>query len=83
MMQEIHIMGESIKFMVLGMMVVYVFLIVLIQLMKLQAKIIGKYFPEKVIVAPVKQQPVVQSDDDAKRTAAIIAAIAEFKKSKS
>ncbi len=80
-MQEIHIVGESIKFMILGMIVVYIFLVVLIQLMKLQAKIIAKYFPEKVIVSPPKQQPAVQSDDDAARTAAIIAAIADYKKS--
>jgi len=86
-MQEVHIMGESLKFMVLGMAVVYAFLLVLIELMKLQAKIIAKYFPEKVILSQtptpkvVPHEEVLQHDDESMKTAAIIAAIAEFKKS--
>jgi len=75
---EYSLVGEGLKFMVLGMLIVFVFLVVLVQVMKLQAKIINKYFPEKEPVAPTPN--VVDSDEDARRTAAIIAAVTEFRK---
>jgi oxaloacetate decarboxylase gamma subunit len=79
---EINLVSESLKFMVLGMIVVFIFLAVLVELMKLQAKLIAKYFPEKE--PEVKAQaPRASSTDEASRTAAIIAAITEFKKNKS
>jgi oxaloacetate decarboxylase gamma subunit len=74
---EVGLVGESLKFMLLGMSVVFLFLFTLVQAIKLQAKIIGKYFPEKEAVAA---PPAV---DDSAKTAAIIAAITEFKKNKS
>ena len=76
---EINLVSEALKFMVLGMLIVFVFLLVLVEVMKLQAKIINKYFPEKKPAAPV---PSAQdnSDEDARRTAAIIAAVTEFRK---
>lgn len=76
---EINLVGEALKFMVLGMLIVFVFLLVLVEVMKLQAKIINKYFPEKQPAAPT---PGAQdnSDEEARRTAAIIAAVAEFRK---
>ena len=40
---EIDLVGEGLKFMVLGMLVVLVFLVILVQVMKLQAKIINKF----------------------------------------
>ncbi|OQX73015.1 MAG: Na+-transporting oxaloacetate decarboxylase subunit gamma [Campylobacteraceae bacterium 4484_4] len=79
---EINLVSEGLKFMVLGMIVVFVFLAVLVELMKLQAKLIAKYFPEKEPEAKM-QAPRVPATDEASRTAAIIAAIAEFKKNKS
>jgi oxaloacetate decarboxylase gamma subunit len=79
---EIDLVGESIKFMILGMTVVFVFLYVLVQLMKLQAYIIGKYFPDPV-AAPPPSAPQQASDDENARIAAIVAAVAEFRKSKS
>jgi Na+-transporting methylmalonyl-CoA/oxaloacetate decarboxylase gamma subunit len=39
-MEDVNLIGESIKFMVLGMTVVFTFLYILIQAIKLQAKII-------------------------------------------
>ncbi|TET90442.1 MAG: Na+-transporting oxaloacetate decarboxylase subunit gamma, partial [Sulfurovum sp.] len=51
-MEEVNLIGESIKFMVLGMTVVFSFLIILVQVVKLQAKIINKYFPEETPKAP-------------------------------
>jgi len=74
---EVSLIGESLKFMVLGMSVVFLFLFTLVQAIKFQAKIINKYFPEKEAVAA---PPAV---DDSARTAAIIAAITDFKKNKS
>jgi len=74
--------GESLKFMVLGMLVVFIFLALLVELMKWQAKIVSKYFPDKK-VAPTAPRKTGSSADDAGRTAAIIAAIADFKKNKS
>jgi len=75
-MEEVNLIGESIKFMVLGMAVVFAFLFILIQAIKLQAKIINKYFPEETPVAPI---PSGQSDEP-QRIAAIIAAVTEFRK---
>ncbi|HEY9128259.1 MAG TPA: OadG family protein, partial [Sulfurovum sp.] len=49
---EINLVGESLKFMVLGMLIVFVFLVIMVQVMKLQAKILNKYSPEKVVEAP-------------------------------
>jgi oxaloacetate decarboxylase gamma subunit len=80
---EIDLVGESIKFMILGMTVVFVFLVVLVQMMKLQAYIIGKYFPDPVVAekapAPSAGTPAAE---EKRRVAAIIAAVAEFRKTK-
>jgi len=75
-MEDVNLIGESIKFMVLGMAVVFTFLFILIQAIKLQAKIINKYFPEETPAAPT---PSGQSDES-QRIAAIIAAVTEFRK---
>ncbi len=77
---EVSLVGEALKFMVLGMTIVFLFLILLVQVMKVQAKLIGKYFPEKEAVVAKSKSPAV---DDSAKTAAIIAAITEFKKNKS
>jgi len=75
---EYSLVGEGLKFMVLGMLIVFIFLVVLVQVMKLQAKIINKYFPEKEPVAPTPS--TTDSDEESRRTAAIIAAVTEFRK---
>ena len=78
---EVSLIGESIKFMVLGMTVVFLFLASLVQAMKIQAKIINKYFPVKEAAATA--QNTAPAADDSAKTAAIIAAITELKKNKS
>jgi len=81
-MAEVNYIAEAFKFMVLGMGVVFIFLSVLVLCIKLQAYLINKYFPEttpKPSVAPV----ATTSDDEQRRVAAIIAAVAEFHKNKS
>jgi oxaloacetate decarboxylase (Na+ extruding) subunit gamma len=74
---EIDLVGESLKFMALGMMVVFIFLVVLVQVMKLQAKIINKFFPEK---APEVVPTSTNAAQEAHHVAAIIAAVTEFRK---
>jgi len=76
---DIHLVGESIKFMILGMAVVFVFLTLLVWLMRLQARLINKYFPEKE--PPVHTgRPRALEEEERMRTAAIIAAVTEFRK---
>ena len=78
---EIDLVSEGLKFMVLGMMVVFVFLVILVQVMKLQAKIINKYFPDKAPeTAPVSTNAPVEDKQEAHHVAAIMAAVTEFRK---
>jgi oxaloacetate decarboxylase gamma subunit len=76
---EVNVLMESVKFMLLGMGVVLIFLSLLIVVVKLQAKIIGKYFPD---VDPQTSTSTNQTNnnDEPQRVAAIIAAIASFRK---
>ncbi len=73
---EINLVAEGLKFMVLGMGVVFVFLALLVQMMKWQAAIIAKYFPPKTPPTPV----YAPADDESARVAAIIAAVSEYRK---
>jgi len=73
---EINLVGESLKFMALGMLIVFVFLVLMVQIMKLQAKIVNKYFPEKGHEAETPSN----ATDDSAQVAAIIAAVTEFRK---
>jgi len=79
---EVNVIGEALKFMVLGMGVVFIFLYTMILAVKAQAYIIGKYFPDKAPVVP-PVAPVVDSDEEQSRVAAVIAAVTEFRKNKS
>lgn len=79
---EINYIAEAFKFMVLGMAVVYTFLIIMIQAVKLQAFVIGKYFPDESPVVPPPVTPV-NNDDKQAHVAAVIAAVTEFRKNKS
>jgi len=76
-MEDVNLIAESIKFMVLGMGVVFLFLVVLIQVVKLQAKIIGKYFPD---TEPKTTTAISGDKDESQRIAAIVAAVTEFRK---
>ena len=75
-MEDVNLILESVKFMVLGMTVVFTFLIILIVVVNLQAKIIAKFFPEKAPAAPAASA----NTDEAHHVAAIIAAVTEFRK---
>ena len=71
---EVNLISEALKFMVLGMGIVFAFLIILIFVLKAQAKLLSKYFPAKEIEKTKRvQTPSVPST--AKKVAAIIAAV--------
>ncbi|SFV71154.1 Oxaloacetate decarboxylase gamma chain [hydrothermal vent metagenome] len=75
-MEDVNLIFESVKFMVLGMTVVFSFLLILIVVVELQAKLIAKFFPEEAPKVPVTPN----TTDDAHHVAAIIAAVTEFRK---
>ncbi len=77
---EINLIGEALKFMVLGMGVVYLFLYIMVVAVKLQTKLIGKYFPEEA-AAETSISEKTTDDDESARVAAVIAAVSEFRKS--
>jgi oxaloacetate decarboxylase gamma subunit len=81
-MEEVNLLAESFKFMILGMGVVFLFLYILVKVVELQAYLINKYFPE---APPTPATPVATNttEDENRRVAAIIAAVAEFRKNKS
>ena len=71
---------EALKFMMLGMGIVFLFLILMIVLLTLQAKIIKKFFPEKEVVN-TKTSPSTGANN--KKTIAIISsAINQYVKDK-
>jgi oxaloacetate decarboxylase gamma subunit len=73
---ETNLVVESLKFMVLGMGIVFILLALIVLLTSLQAKIIAKYFPDK----PRGGIKAKESDIDGAVVAAIVAAVAEYKK---
>jgi len=74
-MEEVNLIVESLKFMFLGMTVVFTFLFLLVLVVNIQAKLIAKFFPEET---PTTTTPSNQADESQK-VAAIIAAVTEFR----
>ena len=76
-MEEVNMVAEAVKFMILGMGIVFVFLTIMVFALQLQAKLIAKYFPDEKTSAktPTKKQQSENKDDDKTLTAAITAAI--------
>ncbi len=79
---EVNNVLEALKFMVLGMGVVFLFLYILVLVVEFQAKLIAKYFPENISKTPATPAGST-TDDEERRVAAIIGAITEFRKNKS
>jgi len=75
-MEEVNLIAESLKFMVLGMTVVFAFLFILVIVVNIQAKIIAKFFPEENTATPTSSN----QSDESQRVAAVIAAVTEFRK---
>ena len=79
---EVNLVAEGAKFMVLGMSIVFLFLVLMIVAMNVMSKIIHRYFPEPQPV-PAKPKPAAAAGDDKlKKVAAIAAAIHHHNKSK-
>ncbi|PLY11413.1 MAG: sodium pump decarboxylase subunit gamma [Arcobacter sp.] len=73
---ETNLVMEAFKFMILGMGIVFSFLIIMVFALKAQAALIGKFFPEKDNIKTAKKvQPSVATSDTAKKIAAISAVI--------
>jgi len=75
---ELNLVTEALKFMMLGMGVVFSFLIILIFVLKAQAALLTKYFPEKKI-EPVKRPTPSTSNNETAKVAAIVAAVQHHK----
>ncbi|MDX1809007.1 MAG: OadG family protein [Sulfurospirillaceae bacterium] len=85
---------DGLKFMVLGMVTVYLFLMLMIFILKIEHKFVRKFFPFKISAQAPQQVPVIadenyintdtnhkiNSDDDLALIAAITAAIQHHKK---
>ncbi len=73
---EVNLVGEALKFMALGMGVVFTFLIIMIFVLKAQAAIIGKYFTKEPVKPSASNnwQPP-KATDNKNVVAAITAAI--------
>ena len=83
-MEEVNWLSEAFKFMALGMGIVFLFLTIMIYILKLQACLIAKLFPleEKEKVGSWKPQKNSVSVDDRDTTAAITAAIIHYNNQK-
>jgi len=76
---ETNLVYEGIKFMILGMGTVFVFLGIMILVMNIMSKIIHTYFPEPDPTAPVIK--TTGTTEKKKVVAPIMAAIMEDKRS--
>ncbi len=80
---EVNLIVETLKFLVLGMSTVFMFLVLMVFVVELQSKIILKYFPQKEepILYPKASQKA-QKKDDLAIIAAIATALKLYKKTK-
>ena len=78
---ETNIVVEGIKFMILGMGIVFVFLGIMIVVMNVMSRLIHKYFPEPHPGEAVIGSAPAPAAEKKKIVAAIVAAIIEDKKS--
>lgn len=81
---EINLVGEAVKFLILGMTTVFLFLIVMVFVLEIQSKIITKYFPAKAeeSVAPKVKSVKKSTQEHVHVVAAIAAKILLIKQSK-
>ena len=80
---EANLVVEGVKFMFLGMGTVFLFLVIMIIMMTIQAKVIQRFFPEPnegSLPVPSAQQTQKIQESKKNKVAAIVAAIIEDKK---
>lgn len=81
---ELNLVVEGLKFMVLGMVTVFLFLILMVIVLNFQSKLLNKLFPPKAAMPTPSSAPKSASKaDDSALVAAITAAIQEFRNPKS
>lgn len=73
-MEEVNLIFEATKFAILGMGTVFLFLLTMVYILNIQAKIVGKFFPDK------KEESTKQIKDDKKIVAVITGAIMAYKR---
>ncbi|MDY0365532.1 MAG: OadG family protein [Arcobacteraceae bacterium] len=78
-MEEINLVSEALKFMFLGIGVVFTFLVLLIYILKLQAWIITRYFHKEEVILAKEWQPDSKEDNNTLKIAAIVAAVQHHK----
>ena len=76
---EINLVAESIKFMFLGMGVVFAFLTIMIFVLKAQGAILTRFFPEKEKVVNMVPRSENANNIEAAKIAAVIAAVQHHK----
>jgi len=80
---EVNLVVEGLKFMVLGMTTVFLFLMLMIFVLGIISKITNKYFPHtKLTPARINKKNNTTTQNDGALVAAITASIQEFKKQK-
>ncbi len=82
---DANLVVDGLKFMVLGMTTVYLFLLLMIFVLNIISKVVKKYYPTKKLnPIKIRRRDVVASkpDDNGALVAAIAASIQEFKKQK-
>ncbi|MCK5109915.1 MAG: OadG family protein [Arcobacteraceae bacterium] len=72
---EVNLVGEALKFMALGMGIVFTFLVIMIFALKAQAAIIAKYFAEEPKSSSTSNEWKPKPTDNKNVIAAITAAI--------
>lgn len=77
---EINLVFEGVKFMVIGMTVVFAFLVLMIIAISIQAKVVNRFFPEKAGSAPRPMPTAAAKADDNSVIAAIMGAVKAHKK---
>ncbi len=78
-MNDIVLIEEGVKFLVLGMTTVYIFLYLMVVVLKIESKIVQKYFPPAKKTSPPIKTPQKNISNDEEIVAAITAAIIEHK----
>lgn len=75
------LISTGLQLMIVGMGVVFAFLILLVVTIKLVTKLLDKYAPEQVTLAPVLKRSVT-NDNRSEVTAAISVAVHKYRKNK-
>jgi oxaloacetate decarboxylase gamma subunit len=78
---EVNLIVETLKFLVLGMSTVFMFLALMVVVLEIQAKLILKYFPPKQESVSVgNSTPELSQKDNFSVVAAIAASIRSYNK---